>query len=406
MQQRLPFLKVSGTSIVDEAGKPVTLRGVNLGGWLMMEGYFMGGRNIAERTFRAEFEKALGEEALKDFTRAFRHAFITEDDIAKIKGWGANCVRIPFNYRLIEYENRPYSLNEEGLSYLDRAVKWCEKHAIYCILDMHAAPGAQNPDWHSDCSGKPEFFASDVNKDRYMRLWHFLASHYKDTSVIAGYDILNEPVVSLTDEGMVKDLYVKATKEIRDAGDSHIIFLEGNLWAQRLDFLGKPHDGNTAYSIHAYPPTEFVFNLEKDLRYPGKVNGLLWDKGKLALLAKPYRLFADIVKVPLYLGEFGVNARDGYYGELEWVKDMLEVAEKNGLHWTYWTYKTVANYTQPDGIYRYVKNPAWVHRQGPVSGMETFSSLWMKEKHKMASSWETDEFVLNEKLLSILKKHW
>jgi len=406
MPKKLPFLKVSGTNIVDEAGKPVLLRGVAIGGWLMMEGYMFGGRNIAERMFKAEFEKALGEEALKDFTRSFRGAFVTEEDIRTIKGWGANCVRIPFNYRLIEYENRPFSLNVEGLEILDNVVRWCEKHSIYCILDMHAAPGAQNQDWHSDCAGKAELFNNEFNKDRYLRLWYFLASHYKDVSAVAGYDILNEPVVPLQDEWMVRDLYAKAAKEIRDAGDKHILFLEGNLWAQRIDFLGKPFDNNTVYSIHAYPPTDFTFNFERDLRYPGKAQGLSWDKGKLELLAKPYRLFMDIVKAPLYVGEFGVNARDGLYGEIEWVKDVLDIFDKNGLHWTYWTYKTIANYTYPDGIYRYVKNPPWVNRQGPISGLETLSSHWTKERDKITSSWNTQNFVLNEKLLSALKKYW
>ena len=28
------------------------LRGVNLGGWLLMEGYLLGGRNIPEREFK------------------------------------------------------------------------------------------------------------------------------------------------------------------------------------------------------------------------------------------------------------------------------------------------------------------------------------------------------------------
>lgn len=28
--------------------------------------------------------------------------------------------------------------------------KQCAKHGIYTIIDLHAAPGAQNTDWHSD----------------------------------------------------------------------------------------------------------------------------------------------------------------------------------------------------------------------------------------------------------------
>jgi hypothetical protein len=402
----LSILRVSGTDIVDKSGRKVWLRGVSLGGWLMMEGYMTGGRDIPESRIKADFERVLGSDALADFVRSYRDAFITEDDIETIKRWGANCIRVPFNYRLIEHEDRPFSLNDEGLGYLDKVIEWCDRHDIYCILDMHAAPGSQNHDWHSDCNGAPDLFYNEFNKDRYLRLWYFLADRYRDSSAIAAYDILNEPVVPLSDEWRVKDLYEKATKEIRSAGDRHIIFLEGNVWAQRLDFLGKPSDDNTAYSIHAYPPTDFTFNFVQGQRYPGKSQGLMWDKSKFEILAKPYRIFADLVKVPLYVGEFGVNARDGLYGEVEWVRDVVDVFKRNYLHWTYWTYKTVANYIYPDGLYRYVNNPPWVNRAGPVSGWETFAGLWKKDRNRIVSSWRTENFQLNEKILAVLKAGW
>ena len=404
MYQKLPLLKVDGTRIVDRAGKPVRLKGVNLGGWLMMEGYMLGGRNIPEKAFREGFEKTLGKDALEEFTRAFRDTFIREEDIKTIKSWGANCVRIPFNYRLIEFEDRPFSLNEEGLGYLNRAVGWCEKHGLYCILDMHAAPGAQNTGWHSDCYGKPDFFTNDFNIDRYLRLWHFLAEQYKDSSAVAGYDVLNEAVVPFTNELALKELYRKVTKEIRDADTKHIIFLEGNFWAQRLVFLGRPEDRNTAYSIHTYAPFDFTHNLKPGLHYPGRVYSVTWNRERFAMLAKPYRMFAEYNKVPLYMGEFGVNARDGHYGEIKWVSDMLGIFKENGISWTYWTYKTVANYAFPDGIYRYIDNPPWVHRQGPVCGWETYDSIWPREKGRMVSSWRTENFTLNEKLCEVLKK--
>lgn len=406
MAQKLPFLKTDGRKIVDEDGLPVMLKGVALGGWLMMEGYMLYGRNIAERDFKASFEKALGKDALEDFTRSFRDTFIRESDIKLIKEWGANCIRVPFNYRIIEFEDRPFSLNEEGLGYLDRIVKWCEKHSIYCILDMHAAPGAQNPDWHADCSNKPEFFVYDLNKDRYLRLWHFIADRYRDVSAIAGYDVLNEPVVPNEQENLLKELYDNVTKEIRDADKRHIIFLEGNFWAQRLNFMGKPADGNTAFSIHVYPPPDYVFNWETDLKYPGRVYKLMWNKKKLEFFAGRYRNFIDDVNVPLYVGEFGVNWRGGSFGEAKWVKDCLDVFKKYGFHWSYWTYKTVCNSVFPDGIFRYVKNPLWVNRKGPVSGWETFSSLWPKEKGSMAFSWRTENFKRNDKLYSLLKKYF
>jgi len=56
------FLKVYKTRIVLGEKKPVILRGVNLGGWLMMEGYLLHSPNIPERRFRKEFAAALGKE--------------------------------------------------------------------------------------------------------------------------------------------------------------------------------------------------------------------------------------------------------------------------------------------------------------------------------------------------------
>jgi hypothetical protein len=271
---------------------------------------------------------------------------------------------------------------------------------------MHAVPGAQNPDWHADCTGKPEFFTNDFNKDRYFRLWHFLADRYKDVSAVAGYDVLNEPVVPFNEEHIVKDLYERVTKEIRDADKKHIIFLEGNLWGQRLRFLGKPKDTNTAYSTHTYPPPNYTFNWETDLYYPGKVYHISWNKNKLDMMARRYKAFVDKAGVPLYVGEFGVNWRGGGFGEAQWVKDAVTIFKKYGFHWTYWTYKTVANSVFPDGIYRYTKNPAWVNRKGPLSGWETFASLWPKKKGSMAYSWRTANFKLNDKICDVLKKYF
>lgn len=406
MSYKLPFLKVSGTKITDENGKEVILRGIGLGGWLMMEGYILGSRSIPEKLFRQEFEKTLGKEAMEDFTRSFRGSFITENDIKLIKEWGANCVRIPFNYRLIEFEDRAFSLNEEGLRTLDSVVRWCAKHGIYCVLDMHALPGAQNPDWHSDCLGKPEFFDSDENKERFARMWYFLADRYKGESAVAAYDIMNEPVIDIGRERELKELYDRVTKEIRSADHRHIIFLEGNVFGQRLDFIGKPADANTALSIHAYPMVDYTFNFEKDLRYPGKVYNVEWSRKTFDLMSTPYRTLAEKIGVPLYVGEFGVNWRGGHYGELKWVKDLIDTFENYGLSWSYWTYKSVAHSIQPDGVFRYVKNPEWVNRQGPVSGFETFSGCWPKFRDGMIASWKTEHFKRNDELYDLLKKYF
>ena len=132
------MLKTRNSTIINSKGRKVFLRGVNLGGWLMMEGYILHGRNIAEKIFKAEFKKRCGQKELDNFARLYRDNFITESDFRNISSLGFNCIRLPFNYRLTEKAG--------GLKILKKAVRLCEKYRIYCILDMHAAPGSQNED--------------------------------------------------------------------------------------------------------------------------------------------------------------------------------------------------------------------------------------------------------------------
>jgi len=117
----------------------MNFRGVNLGGWLMMEGYIIAGRNIPEKAFRKAFREAQGGDALHEFDHEFRSRFITASDFKRIRSWGANSVRLPFHYRLIE--SRPFEYDMDGLKWLKKALSWGKKYQLKIILDLHAAPG-------------------------------------------------------------------------------------------------------------------------------------------------------------------------------------------------------------------------------------------------------------------------
>lgn len=388
---KLQFLSTQRGKIINEKRKEIILRGINLGGWLMMEGYILGGRNIPEQRFKREFAKKLGREELEKFEQSFRTNFIQKSDIKRLKNLGINCLRLPFNFRLIK---------EQGLEYLDELISWCREYEIYAILDMHAAPGAQNADWHSDSNGQALLWEKKEYREQTLKLWQLLASHYKDEPTIAGYDILNEPVIK--DVRRLKKFYNQAIEAIRQVDKKHIIFLEGSLWAQNIDFLGEPIGENIAYSIHFYQPLDFSFNFRPDFSYPGRINGQYWNKKKIRSYLKHYYEKAKEWKVPIYVGEFGINYRRGCSGELEYLKNTLEIFEEFGFHWAYWTYKAVCNRIYPDGIYQYFENPPWVNRAGLIQGWETFSCLWKKKKKEIVSSWRTESFKKNKEITSPL----
>jgi len=397
------YLSIQDGKIINSNNERVLLRGVNLGGWVMMEGYILYGRNIPEKSFRFNLEKIYGRKEAASFTQAFRSFFITEDDFKKISDIGFNCVRIPFNFSLIEDDKNPFKYNEEGIGFLEKVLGWCEKYKIYCILDMHAAPGSQNKDWHSDSHGESYLWSKKIYKKRFFRLWEFIADRFKDRSIIAGYNVLNEPVVKKAPRDTLRNFYKEAVKYIRKADKNHIIFLEGNFWSRVLEDIGEPFADNLCYSVHYYDPLDFTHNFHKGFKYPGVIHGEYWDKERIRRDLEAYYSLTTKWNVPIFLGEFGVNSRCGKCdGELRWLKDVLQLCDEYDFHWTYWTYKAVANSIFPDGLYQYFPNPAWINRIGPIYGWENYYTLWKKYKKDIIISWETGNFRENKLLANLL----
>ena len=393
------FLTVKNRKILDRQNRPLVLKGVNLGGWLLMEGYILHSPNVGEQVFKKGFKKTLGQKALDSFEKDFRGHFIQEKDIRAIAGFGFNCIRVPFHYRLIE--KRPYRYDEEGLQYLDKLLGWAEKYRIWVILDLHAACGSQNHDWHSDSLGKALLWKSKEFRRRTFLLWEFLADRYKDRETIAGYDLLNEAV--LGDTRLLNAFYKELIQTIRGVDRNHLLFVEGNIWATDLKCLDDFSDDKVVLSIHFYQPLEFTFNLVPSLKYPFRGKDQRWNKSALKKMLSGCEKIARMRERPVYVGEFGVNSRQGFFKEDQWLKDILECFKEFGFHWTYWTYKAVKNSVFPDGIFSCVENPPWVNRQGPRMGWETYRGLWPEHKKEIVRFWLTENFQENSILLNILK---
>lgn len=381
-------LTVKKNQIINEKGKEVILRGMNLGGWLMMEGYILGGRNIPEHEFKQRFQRIYGKAGLKELECLFRKNFIGEKDFQIMRDLGFNTLRIPFHFRLAQ--------DRDSFGFIENAVRLCSKYQLYCILDLHAAPGSQNADWHSDSSGSALFWREKKHQEKFIRIWQEIAERFKDNSTIAGFDLLNEPVYP--DQDAILRFYQTVVKAIREIDPGRIIFLEGNHWAQEIEFFGKPWAEQLVYSIHFYAPLDFTFAFVRNLKYPsGEVNL------KRQLLCY-YRL-KEKWQVPIYVGEFGQNSRCPYcHRELKWLKDCLGIFQEYGFHWSYWTYKAAAGAIFPDGLYQYQQNPSWINRQGVISGWETYYELWKRAQKDICNSWKTKNFQFNQALGNILRQ--
>lgn len=339
----LPFLHTQGDCIVNENGEEVYLRGVNIGGWLLIEPWMMG-----KDWEQFETEKDLwdsryfsndGKPNLTQI-RTFRDNWFTENDTEKIADEGMNCVRLPIWWRATNERD-----NYDGsFKYVNQCIQWCKKNNLYVIIDMHGAPGGQN----SDNKGERRDSTNDLwnscdRQNQFIEWWKRVANLYKNESTVAAYDLLNEGTPPNFDE-MIK-LYNKTYNEIRKIDQNHIIVLEVGMHSPNLTCrMPSPKENNWTnimYSFHYYPW--------------GPDNGTKALNVTFPCIKRQAMEFG----IPIFVGEFNVidkevNRSKNY---TDVFKNYIDIFDSYGWSWTFWTYKKI----DPDhdiiwGLYGLVDN--------------------------------------------------
>jgi aryl-phospho-beta-D-glucosidase BglC (GH1 family) len=309
------FVTTHGKQFLTPDGKPLILRGMNLGNWLVPEGYLFKFKTAnSPRLIETVINQLVGEDEARRFWKTYRDNYITGEDIHLLKKLGFNSVRIPFNYRLFVSADDPSKLEGDGYQLLDRVVKWCKQEGLYVILDMHAAPGGQTGDNIDDSFGYPFLFESNESQELTVKIWQKIATQFQNEPAVLGYDLLNEPIATHFDANYfnpkLEPLYRKIVSGIRTVDQNHIIFLGGAQWDNNFKVFGPPFDNKLAYTFHKY---WFTVNQEA---------------------IQEYLDFRDKYNVPVWMGESGENTD-------EWISSYRTLLEKHDLGWCFWPYKKV-----------------------------------------------------------------
>jgi endoglucanase len=307
-QGNAQFAHTDHQQIVDASGKPLFLRGTNLGNWLVPEGYmwlFEGGPQ-SPTEIRTLVLELLGPEGSAEFWRKYRENYVTREDIALLHRAGFNSIRVPLHYSLFESDDA------DGFKLLDQLIAWSRAEDLYVILDLHAAPGGQTGANIDDGIGYPWLYQSPQEQDHLIAIWRRLATHYRDEPVVLGYDLLNEPIPHFPKlaplNSSLEPVYKKVAAEIRKVDAHHILFLGGAQWDSNFSVFGKPFDANVAYTFHKYwtAPDESVI--------------------------RQYIDFRERNDVPIWMGESGENTD-------EWIATFVKTLENNNIGWAFWPYK-------------------------------------------------------------------
>jgi len=375
------FLKVNQSQIQNLTGEVVSLHGIGLGGWMNMEN-FITGFPANENAFRQVVYRALGMEKADYFFDRYLEYFFTDEDARFISSLGMNLVRLGFNYRHFEDDMNPMVIREAGLKQLDRVIKICADHKIYTILDLHAAAGYQNQDWHSDNPSQQAFFWQHKHfQDRAVWLWEIIAERYKDNPWVAGYDPLNEP--SDPTGELLNDFYQRVVAAIRQIDPEHIIFLEGNRYSRDFSVLGPPLP-NVVYALHNYAVPGFIDGRD----YPGISRGKYFDKMVLHDELVEMCQYMLENQTPIWVGEFGpVYTGDPQKDAMRYrlLEDQLSFYKELGASWCLWTYKDLGL----QGVVGLRPDSKWIQKIQPILekktilGVDSWGGLDKNVRHIM-----------------------
>ncbi len=318
----MSMLRVEGTSLVNDKGETVLLRGVNAGGWLIMENWM----NLTNAPSQLEafsvLDERFGKEKREALFEIYEDNFWTEADFDNIKALGMNVIRLPFAWWNIVLEDG--TLREDAFRRLDWFVAECAEREIYVVLDLHAAPGSQNGDDHSGDITGAYLWDREENMALTEYIWKEVARHFNGNTAVCAYDLLNEPGGKLNSTGKMQwDYFDRLYKAVREIDKDHVIMMESCWDPENLPAPDQYGWENVMYQYHFYK-----WNADND-----------YAAQKLFVDVKIFKLNQTKHPVPSFVGEFTL------FQSMDAWKYALEKYSEAGLNWTIWTYKVTGNST-------------------------------------------------------------
>ena len=221
------------------------LRGVNLGGWLILERWmtpkvFEG--LVAEDEYTLCLE--LGQKARKRLENHWQ-SFITKSDFLRIKKKGMNCIRLPVGYWNFDSESPFIS----SINYFEKALDWAEQTSLEVIIDLHAAPGSQNGWDHSGRIGEVGWHLEQENINRTLKILKVISEKYGKRTCVAGIELLNEPHWDIPLE-ILEEFYKKGYETIREYADEKVAIIM--------------HDSFRPYELQSYFKNNSFTNVMLD----------------------------------------------------------------------------------------------------------------------------------------------
>ncbi len=327
------YCRAVGQAIHDPHDRPIVFEGVGIGAWLLIEGYMIESRGPIDRPrrFEAHLQQRVGHAFTADFLRRWRQTFFTAEDVAYLAHMGFNMIRIALDYEVFfepSERHTTLTLKEDNFALLDAILDACETHEVYVILDLHAAPGGQTgANIDNSQNDTPALFMKTLYQDQTVFVWQTFAKRYALRSVVAAYDLLNEPLPEWFHQHnpQLMPFYERLIDAIRSIDPHHMITLEGLHWSTDWSCFKTFKDDNLWLQFHKY-----------------------WSAPDQESLA-PYLQGRAHHNRPILMGEGGEN-------NLPWLSAAFKLYRQKNISTVFWTYKKM---NATNALKSFAKPPLW-----------------------------------------------
>ncbi|KAA8904188.1 glycoside hydrolase superfamily [Sphaerosporella brunnea] len=344
------------------------VRGVNLGGWFVLEPWITPGLFTGNAVDEYHLCKNLGKTACHQRLSAHWNSFYTANDFNQIKAAGMNHVRIPIGYWAVDpLDNDPYVQGQ--IPILDKAIKWAGAAGLKVWIDLHGAPGSQNGFDNSGLRDQINWQNVPANVEHTKRVIRMLAKKYalpKYNNVVTAIQLLNEPLGPRLDLNQIKQYWTDGWGITREYGDIAVVIHDAFQDPPSWNGFMTSGWSNVILDTHKYQvfsPGENSMNINDHIGTACSFGRMLRTCDKWTIVGEWSGALTDCTK---WLNGIGRGARyDGSFPGSWWVgsctkrtsgsinqfsaagkaktRRYIEAqldAYEQGAGWFFWTWKT------------------------------------------------------------------
>jgi glucan 1,3-beta-glucosidase len=303
--------------------------GVNLGGWLVLESFIsptlwniFNNTAVVDQWTWCEFAK--NHTGAVDQLHHHWDTWVTDEDLANLSSFGITHVRVPVGYWMVMTQEELVYYNEPWINgewdYLVKGIQMAKKHNLKMAIDLHNAPGGQNPWQHSGHVNINKWGTGDtVNRtldylDRLAKKIKDLENNDTTSGVVVALGVLNEPFAWQLAGGIstVQNYYLKAYDVVRKhlSDDKYLIMLDGAFTWNAFDgFMSNSSKyKNVAVDLHRYQCFDPALSV------------LSWD-GHLNYTCHHEKYQLPTITLPTLMGEWS----------LSWFMEANDPAQRPGI---------------------------------------------------------------------------